>query len=91
MAKPQEKQSRSHSGRNGSRPTNQRYSASKRWVTNSAKRVARHLRVHGPLNHRRREYRAPTWSEVLTFLERMGVPEDTHSAVYKLVKSRVAA
>ena len=60
--------SRSCSGQNSNRPTNKRRVASERWVTNSAKGVFRHLKVHGPLNHRRKGYVKPKPEAVEKFV-----------------------
>lgn len=78
-------------GQNGNRPTNRRYLASKRWIKNSAKRIAKHLRVHGPLNPRREEYVRPTWEEVEEVLNRIGILAETQIDVRRLVKRHTEA
>lgn len=102
---PKEKQQESKGGRpgkNSSRPTNKRYSAGKKWIVNSAKRVFKHLKVHGPLNHRREDFAKPTVDDVELLVMgvsklnddgtrtwengKMSLPDDT----WKLVKRMVA-
>jgi hypothetical protein len=80
----------SRPGQNGDRPTNQRYSASKRWEINSAKRIGKHLRTCGPLNPRRKGYKRPEWQVVEEFLTRMQIAKDMHLKVYREVRHLVA-
>jgi len=77
-------------GKNGNRPANQRYRATERWVINSNKRIVKHLKVHGPLNPRRKDGKKATWKEVDRHLASMGIDRVRREAIYDLVKGRLA-
>jgi hypothetical protein len=61
-------------GKNSGRNTNKKYSASRRWITNSAKRVFQHLKRHGPLNHRRKGWVKPKIEDVEIFVMGKEIP-----------------